>query len=720
MAILRVSDDHGRPAHHIPAAHSRKHGLGLLEAGILNVALEHGRPGYNAAIQRRGIEEGFGVREGGRALGHGLGHGGPGDDVELGLPVEDRLRLFDPAALRVGGCKGSVGQEIAVLHRVEDDLALIDLAVAQVAVEHQRPGDVVLLRHCVEDRLCGFQMPSQHVFFEDRRPGDDSPEGHSIEKASGFVEEAAQGVGSDHDIPGDIVLLGHGIEERFRLLWIPSVGKCRQERVPQHDVRPRHKKEEIFGVLDGAAVDASSDHVVPGEDVARSHPVEGLPGILHAAAFAVAEEQEIGEIGVVAEAILDELGVRGAAFCQALDISGDRREKSSIQAHALPPRVWTMQRWIPGETRELHARWKRKALQVWRKSLYLDRVVRWDELIYSEIPRAMEFVQSQGGRIDIKRMPAEMDEVSKRRMSKLLRKHAAVFKLTYKHHRTQEWIELRDFMQEIMEAERQAIRDRDEKLSVSIVKKILMMCKDRRAPVTPLKNLSKECAFPVDFDGFLRRYPEDFRLVGGSRMVELVSWDQSLAVTDRERAVEAGRTQRILGPWAFVSTFPKKFEADRIFWEEFDKFQRLPMPSPYEDPGNSADPSSLSGEKRLLAVFHELLSLTIEKRASLAKFKGFKQELRLPEYSDALLASHPRFFYVSESNSRQMAFLREAYRENDRVSVTRVKDPLVTIRNRYMGLLRVEFREPRVKRPCVFSTDESDNEDCDTDAADIP
>ncbi|EFJ21726.1 hypothetical protein SELMODRAFT_417174 [Selaginella moellendorffii] len=250
-----------------------------------------------------------------------------------------------------------------------------------------------------------------------------------------------------------------------------------------------------------------------------------------------------------------------------------------------------------------------------------------------------------------------MDEVSKRRMSKLLRKHAAVFKLTYKHHRAQEWIELRDFMQEIMEAERQAIRDRDEKLSVSI------------GASDSAQELEQECAFPVDFDGFLRRYPEDFRLAGGSRMVELVSWDQSLAVTDRERAVEAGRTQRILGPWAFVSTFPKKFEADRIFWEEFDKFQTLPMPSPYEDPGNSADPSSLSGEKRLLAVFHELLSLTIEKRASLAKFKGFKQELRLPEYSDALLASHPRFFYVSESNSRQMAFLREAYRENDRESI---------------------------------------------------
>ncbi|VVA38611.1 PREDICTED: ROOT PRIMORDIUM DEFECTIVE, partial [Prunus dulcis] len=69
-------------------------------------------------------------------------------------------------------------------------------------------------------------------------------------------------------------------------------------------------------------------------------------------------------------------------------------------------------------------------------------------------------------------------------------------------------------------------------------------------------------------------------------------------------------------------------------------------------------------EKRAVAVIHELLSLTVEKKISLEKIAHFRMAMNLPNKLKEFLLQHQGIFYISTRGNHgklHTVFLREAY-----------------------------------------------------------
>jgi len=68
-------------------------------------------------------------------------------------------------------------------------------------------------------------------------------------------------------------------------------------------------------------------------------------------------------------------------------------------------------------------------------------------------------------------------------------------------------------------------------------------------------------------------------------------------------------------------------------------------------------------EKRVLAVLHELLSLTVEKMVEVDQLAHFRRDLGIEVNVRELLLRHPGIFYISTKGKTLTVFLREAYRK---------------------------------------------------------
>ncbi len=114
----------------------------------------------------------------------------------------------------------------------------------------------------------------------------------------------------------------------------------------------------------------------------------------------------------------------------------------------------------------------------------------------------------------------------------------------------------------------------------------------------------------------------------GKAYLHLENWDSSLAVTTREERlacegvmhssvgrgkVRISKDGNYQGPYAFRMDFPSGFRPNMSYLEELEKWQKMEFPSPYLNARRfeAKDPKA---RKRVVAVLHELLSLTIEKR----------------------------------------------------------------------------------------------------------
>lgn len=95
------------------------------------------------------------------------------------------------------------------------------------------------------------------------------------------------------------------------------------------------------------------------------------------------------------------------------------------------------------------------------------------------------------------------------------------------------------------------------------------------------------------------------------------------------RKVKISRDGNYLGPFAFKMNFPAGFRPNVGYLEQLERWQKLEFPSPYLNARrfDSADPKA---RKRSVAVIHELLSLTMEKRMTSAQLEAFHAECLLP------------------------------------------------------------------------------------------
>ncbi|EFJ30374.1 hypothetical protein SELMODRAFT_440300 [Selaginella moellendorffii] len=370
-------------------------------------------------------------------------------------------------------------------------------------------------------------------------------------------------------------------------------------------------------------------------------------------------------------------------------------------------RRWIDQAPKPKQSKSGRSLWKwmrLREIQVWMRDGDLESIRRNDRRI-AYIKRVMEYLVSheQKGSVNLRKLHAVegLDDNTKHGLRRNAWNYPGFFIVTVNNRQKEDLVALTDKAKQLMEDERRARWDRDESSCVKILKKILMMSRDRRIRRSKLHCLQEYYAFPYDYNtGFLERHPDHIRLVETPKdsYVELVSWDQELAVTEREKAVAQGRTPKELGQWAFVISYPEGYTPNRVRLEQLDNFQRLPFPSPYEFSQRAFD--TPVGQKEALGIFHELLSFTVEKRALVSDFTTLAGSLNIPRYfSDSLLSCHPGIFYVSKWKNQHYVFLREAYRGKNLVAEE--VDPLVTIRRRYLELMK-----PKPEKLHLSSRDE--------------
>ncbi|URE13792.1 Plant organelle RNA recognition domain [Musa troglodytarum] len=166
--------------------------------------------------------------------------------------------------------------------------------------------------------------------------------------------------------------------------------------------------------------------------------------------------------------------------------------------------------------------------------------------------------------------------------------------------------------------EEENVKEASEPAMARRLAKLLMLCRDRRLNVVKLNELKRNFGFPDDYVlRLIPKHPETFRVINrtgrqNAMEIELLRWDPSLAIS----AVEAAAIERGTDP-RYVCSLPETWFKTR---EKFDEFNdATPYVSPYSE-------DRTESEKRAVGVVHEILSLSLWKKASILKLEHFKRE----------------------------------------------------------------------------------------------
>ncbi|GFP85139.1 protein root primordium defective 1 [Phtheirospermum japonicum] len=239
--------------------------------------------------------------------------------------------------------------------------------------------------------------------------------------------------------------------------------------------------------------------------------------------------------------------------------------------------------------------------------------------------------------------------------------------------------------------EEESVADMQELVFVKRLAKLLMMSKAKRLNVLKINELKRSFGFPDDY--LLRivpKYPDTFRVVNytgrrSSMEIELISWDPDLAVS----AIEALAGKEGREP-CFSCSLPETWVKS---WERFREFNSTPYVSPYVQFEGSNEM-----DKRSVGLVHELLSLTLWKKVSIAKLEHFRREFCLPEKLNVLLLKHPGIFYVSNRYRIYTVLLREGYDGPELID----KDPLVVVKEKFGELMQEGLHEYN-RRHCLLN-----------------
>lgn len=270
------------------------------------------------------------------------------------------------------------------------------------------------------------------------------------------------------------------------------------------------------------------------------------------------------------------------------------------------------------------------------------------------------------------------------KISDFLHKSPKLFEL-YKDERGTVWCGLTETAEELIKEEEEIIEKHGEK-AVEYVTRMLMMAVDKRLPLDKIAHFRRDLCLPVDFrKHWVHSYPEYFRVVRPFRphdegeYLELVSWKSSWAITELEKKVLGIRREQIesdhvpgLLSLAFPLKFPSTYKKVYRYGGKIEHFQKREYLSPYAN-ASGLKAGSLEFDKRAVAVMHELLSFTTEKRLVTDHLTHFRWEFVMPQKLMRLLLKHFGIFYVSERGKRFSVFLKEAYDGSDLIE----KHPLV-------------------------------------------
>ncbi|CAK8568512.1 unnamed protein product [Lathyrus sativus] len=289
------------------------------------------------------------------------------------------------------------------------------------------------------------------------------------------------------------------------------------------------------------------------------------------------------------------------------------------------------------------------------------------------------------------------------RISDFLRKTPKLFEL-YKDRNGVLWCGLTHKAEDLMEEHKRVVEENQDK-AAEYVTRFLMMSVDKRLPVEKIAHFRRDFGLPMDFrTHWVNQYPQLFRVVKPSlddvEFLELVSWNPEWAITEIEKKnmkmvegiteTETSHTPGLLS-LSFPLKFPSNFKRVHSYYgEKIKLFQGRSYLSPYAD-AKGLKPGSLEFDKRAVAVMHELLSFTVEKRLVTDHLTHFRWELVMPQKLMRLLLKHCGIFYVSERGKRFSVFLTEAYEGSELIE----KSPLILWREKLLSLVGYRGRKKK-------------------------
>lgn len=284
------------------------------------------------------------------------------------------------------------------------------------------------------------------------------------------------------------------------------------------------------------------------------------------------------------------------------------------------------------------------------------------------------------------------------RVSDFVRKSPKLFDL-HKDNRGVVWCGFTKQAENLVEEEGRLIKENTE-AAVEHVTRLLMMSVEKRLLLDKIAHFRRDFGFPFDFrQKWIHMFPEHFKVVkiDGLEYLELNSWNPAWAITELEKRVDV--TENISGlpsPGILCLPFPMRFPPNfkKIFRDGglIEHFQKRSYLSPYAD-AKGLIPGSQEFNKRAVAVMHEILSFTIEKRLVTDHLTHFRWELVMPQKLMRLLLKHYGIFYVSERGKRFSVFLTEAYEGSQLIA----KCPLVLWKEKILGLTGYRGRKRGVK-----------------------
>ncbi|CAL9770789.1 unnamed protein product [Musa acuminata subsp. burmannicoides] len=315
--------------------------------------------------------------------------------------------------------------------------------------------------------------------------------------------------------------------------------------------------------------------------------------------------------------------------------------------------------------------------------------------------------------IPLKRLEQYRQQISLSKPHKVedfIRKSPKLFEI-YRDKKGVLWCGLTEQAEELVEEEARLLEEHSEK-AVEHVTRLLMMSVDKRLPVDKIVHFRRDMGLPYDFrTKWIHMFPDHFKVrrIEDDEYLQLTAWNPSWAVTEIEKkAVATGIISEPPGePGVLCLPFPMKFPPNygKVFRHggRIEHFQKRSYLSPYAE-ARGLMPGSQEFDKRAVAIMHEILSFTIEKRLVTDHLTHFRREFVMPQKLMRLLLKHFGIFYVSERGKRFSVFLTEAYDRSELID----KCPLVLWKEKILRLTGYRGRRKRINNYSDFSDSKDD------------
>ena len=284
------------------------------------------------------------------------------------------------------------------------------------------------------------------------------------------------------------------------------------------------------------------------------------------------------------------------------------------------------------------------------------------------------------------------------KMSDFIRKSPKLFDL-YKDQKGVLWCGMTKEAEDLVAEEERLLEQHSDKAAEHVTR-LIMMSVDKRLPLDKIAHFRRDFGLPYDFrTSWVKKYPQHFRVVESEdeiEYLELVSWNPAWAVTELEKKANGANgdippTPGLLS-LPFPLKFPPNFKKVYRYGGKIDHFQKREYLSPYAD-ARGFKAGSLEFDKRAVAIMHEVLSFTIEKRLVTDHLTHFRWELVMPQKLMRLLLKHFGIFYVSERGKRFSVFLTEAYDGAELIE----KCPLILWKEKVQKLIGYRGRKRKIE-----------------------